>query len=538
VSAQSGAAPAPALEPALGAKLSAQARRLGPRPFITLPDGALSYADLDTLSDRFAAALAGHGYTAGDVVAVLCGNGIPLVVAWFACAKLGTIFMPVNTLLDGALLRAVLAHAGARFILCDRARSPAVQAVRADLPQLRDVIVATDAPPTDTTPFAAFLDEAASTGITEIARAPEIDPARPGKLLYTSGTTGQPKGVLWSRACESTHGAAYARELLPISEGEGLYTCLPLAHVTAQGTVLAALWGGGHVTVDARFDPFRFWARTRAANARAFTFVGTILSVLAQRPPRPDDADNPVEWALGAATPVAAWRDIERRFGLTIIETWGQTETASCWTAPSTLPQRPGTVGRAAPRFAATLVDEQGLEVAPGQVGELWMCPRQPHVMFAGYLHEDARSAWTADGWYRTGDLMTRTADGDYTFQARLRDAIRRRGELISARAIEEAALTHPAVLEAAAVGVPARDGVEEEVKLCVVPRAGMRLSPAELSGRLEPLLPAFMRPRYIELRADLPKTASSRVRKFLLTAEGTAASWERPRRRTSPDTG
>ena len=165
------------------------------------------------------------------------------------------------------------------------------------------------------------------------------------------------------------------------------------------------------------------------------------------------------------------------------------------------------------------------------------MRPRQPHVMFEGYLHEDARSAWTADGWYRTGDLMTRTTDGDYIFQARLREAIRRCGELISARAIEEAALTHPAVLEAAAVGVPAR-GVEEEVKLCVVPRAGMRPRPEELSAHLESLLPAFMRPRYIDVRVDLPKTASSRVRKFMLTAEGTAMSWERPHRSITPDAG
>ena len=531
----SGAAPGPSIEPALGVKLTAQARRLGARPFITLPDGTLSYAETDALSERVAAALAGRGYAAGDIVAVLCGNSIPLAAAWFACAKLGAIFMPVNTLLDGPLLGAVLAHAGARIVLCDGTRYAALQAVRAQAPQVRDVIVAAGAAPAGATTFAAFLDEATLSGS---ASWPDIDPAQPGKLLYTSGTTGQPKGVLWSRACESTHGAAYARELLPINEGEGLYTCLPLAHVTAQGTVLAALWRGGHVTVDTRFDPFRFWARTRAANARAFTFVGTILSVLAQRPPRPDDADNPVKWALGAATPVGAWREIERRFGLTIVETWGQTETASCWTSPATLPQRPGTVGRAAPRFEAKLVAADGTEAPPGQIGEMWMRPRQPHVMFQGYLHEGDSGAWTADGWYRTGDMMTRTAEGAYSFQARLREAIRRRGELISARAIEEAALTHPAVLEAAAVGVPAPDGVEEEVKLCVVPRAGMRLQPAELSTHLRPLLPAFMRPRYIEPRADLPKTASSRVRKFMLTTEGTATSWERPRRSIAPDAG
>lgn len=168
----------------------------------------------------------------------------------------------------------------------------------------------------------------------------------------------------------------------------------------------------------------------------------------------------------------------------------------------------------------------------------MWLRPRHPHVMFEGYLRGGDRSAWSADGWYRTGDLMTRTAEGDYSFQARLREAMRRRGELISARAIEEAVLTHPAVLEAAAVGVPALDGVEDEVKLCVVPRAGLSLQPAEVSAHLDGLLPAFMRPRYIELRADLPKTTSSRVRKVVLTSEGTAASWERPRRKRASDEG
>ncbi len=482
---------------------------------------------MDALSTRLAGALAGLGYTAGDVMGVLCGNSLPLVAAWFACARLGAVFMPVNTLLSGALLRAVLAHAGTRFVLCDAARYAALHAVRAELPRLQHVVFTGPARPAGTLTLAALLDGASA------APAPPspIDPTRPGKLLYTSGTTGQPKGVLWSRACETTWAAAYARELLPIAEGEGLYTCLPLAHVTGQGTVLAALWRGGHVTVDAGFDPFGFWARTRAAHARAFTFAGTILSVLAQRPRCPNDADNPVEWVVGAGAPVRTWRDVERRFGLTIVETWGQTEAASCWTAPAALPQQPGTVGPPSPRFAAQLVDEHGRAVPPGRIGELWMRPRQPHVMFAGYLHEPAGMAWTADGWYRTDDLMTCNAEGDFAFHSRLREVIRRRGELISARAIEEAALSHPGVCEAVAVGVAAPDGVEEEVKLCVVPHAGRRLRPADLDAHLAPLQPAFMRPRYIEIRSALPKTASSRVRKFVLAAEGTAACWERSRR-------
>jgi crotonobetaine/carnitine-CoA ligase len=353
--------------------------------------------------------------------------------------------------------------------------------------------------------------------------------------MYTSGTTGTPKGVLWSRHCEATWASAYVG-LLGIDEGEGAYCCLPLFHVTCQGTVLGTLLRGGRLTVDARFSAFRFWSRIREADAAVFTFVGTILSVLAKRAPRPDDADNPVRRILGAAAPVDLWREIERRFDVEIVETWGQTETASCWTSPAQLPQRPGTVGRANERWEARIVDDEGEEVGPGAVGELWMRPRQAHVMFEGYVGPEGVTdeAWTPDGWYRTGDLLVRDHDGDFAFRGRLREAIRRRGEMIAAGEIEAAALSHPEVLEAAAVGVPADDWGEEEVKLCVVLGPDGGISPPELVAFLAERLPRFMVPRYVDVRAEMPKTPSTRVQKYRLSAEGAAGAWDA---RARPDT-
>jgi len=512
---------------------------LGAREFLVLPDSRLTFADADELANRAAAVLAGQGCGEGDIVMARCENGWAMVATWFACAKLGAVFMPVNALLTGDPLRNVMAAAGARLAVCDASLLPSLEAVRGQLPALQTVLVAGTAPASSRHPSFDRLVEAAPS--TRPA-APADDPGAPTKLMYTSGTTGTPKGVLWSRHCEATWAGAYV-SLLGIGEGEGSYCCLPMFHVTCQGTILGTLLAGGRATIDAGFDAFRFWSRVRQADAAVFTFVGTILSALAKRRERPDDADNPVRRILGAAAPADLWREIERRFAVEIVETWGQTETASCWTSPPSLPQRPGTVGRANERWESRVVGPDGEEVADGVEGELWMRPRQAHVLFEGYLSPAGVTdeAWTPDGWYRTGDLLVRDAHGDFAFRGRLREAIRRRGEMIAAGEIEVAALAHPDVVEAAAVGVLSETWGEEEIKLCVVLAPDATLSPPALLGHLAGRLPRFMVPRYIDVRAEMPKTPSTRVQKYLLRDEGTVGSWDfrgRPDISTGVDPG
>ena len=507
------------------ALLEERARRLGPRRFLTLPGASLTYADTDEVANRAANALVALGCGAGDVVMARCGNGLPIVATWFACMKLGAVFMPVNPLLRGEPLRRVMAHAGGRVVVCDAGLHPELAAVAPGLPDLGHTLVAGGPVPTGAHSWEALVEAAPSTPPTP----PPDEPAAPTKLMYTSGTTGVPKGVVWSRACEATWARCYGQELIPLAEDETVYSCLPLSHVTCQGTTLAALWSGAHASIDSSFDPYGFWRRVRAAEAVAFSFVGTILSVLGRRPPQPDDGDNPVRLALGAGAPASGWRAFERRFRLTIVDVWGQTETASCWTMPERLPQRPGTVGTPAPRFEARLVADTGREAAVDEPGELWIRPHRALAMFSGYLGEDGRllPPGDGDGWYHTDDLMRRHADGDLSFLGRRRDAIRRRGEMIAADDVEAGALAHPGVLEAAAVGVPAEDQVDEDVKLCVVPRPGAVLDPVDLHRFLREQLPRFMVPRFLDVRAELPKTPTTRVQKYRLRDEGNAGCWD-----------
>jgi crotonobetaine/carnitine-CoA ligase len=520
----------------LRALLEERAAELGERPFVTLPDLSLTYAGADRLANQVADVLRGHGYGAGDIVMVRAVNGWATVAAWFGCSKIGAIYLPLNALLTGEPLRQVMAHSRGRALIVQEALAGDINAVRDGLPDLRDVFVVGDRPATGQS-LETLLDQASSSPPPPLAD----DPGAPTKLIYTSGTSGSPKGVLWSRSCEALWARCYGDEFLSIEPGEALYSCLPLFHATAQGTVCAALWRRGRVTIDSGFSLLSFWRRIRESEAVMFTFVGTILSAIGRRPPHPSDADNPVRRVLGGAAPVDRWRDIEERFGLEIMEVWGQTETASCWSWPARgLPQRPGTVGLPSARWKGRIVDDQGRELGPGQPGALEILPLGPHVMFDGYLGADGptaptRECFTDEGWYQTGDLMAWNEDGELTFIGRHRDAIRRAGEMISPSFIEEAAITHPGIVEAAAIGVPADDGVEEEVLLCLVAADGIELDVAEVSAFLAGALPSYLVPRWIRILDALPKTPTTRVRKFELRRLGSAGAWDTRRRRWVP---
>lgn len=491
----------------LSSELHRRADRLGPKPFLRLPDGDLSWAETDERVGCVAAGLVDRGFGTGAVIMTAGGAVSTQLLVWFAAQRVGAVWAPLNPLLTGRSLAAVAAHADADVIVIDPG----------------------------STAEAALLGPPAVDIDDLTAADPYLPPTWPypsdarAKLMFTSGTTGDPKGVIWSRRCEAVWAEAYGRELLDVAEGEGLFTCLPMSHVTGQGTVLAAMQRGAVLTVADGFSPFRFWEQVRASEARRFTYVGTILSTLLKRRPGPEERDHQLDRIVGAGTPVKRWPEIEERFGVTVVETWGQTESAGCFTRPARLPQRPGTIGQPCDRFDIHLDD-------PETGSELLLRPTDRGAIFDGYLRPDGtiESPYDSAGWYHTGDVLRRDPDGALTFLGRRRESIRRRGEIVASTPIEEIALEHPGVFEAAAVGVASDDGADEEIKLCFTETGPEPTDLADLHRFLRDRLPGFMVPRYLQAVPTMPKTPSTRIQKFKL-ASAHDGVWDARRRRSHP---
>lgn len=538
----------------------------------------LTYGELGRRVYRTANALYAAGAVAGARVGVMLPNGEAFVRAWLALSLLNVTMVPLNVNLVGAGLRHPVEQTEPDLLLTDEEHWPALAAAFDGGTVARRVLVWGGATgPHSPTPSpntgrgganqgglgGSNLDRRDEVAITEppavlhpsqpplsepgdegkvldfrpfLAAAPatpppsvDVDPADLALIVYTSGTTGPSKGVMLSRTAQLWHAINYFRDFIQLGPGERAYTPLPLFHVSAQGFSLGCLLAGRALAVDRRFQPFAFWRATRRYQARAFNYVGAMIPLLYHRRPRPDDRENPVRLAVGSATAAELHEPFERRFGLRLIECYGQSEMAGLWLMDPPAGRRIGTVGTARRWCAAAILRPDGSEAEPGEQGEIAIRPEHPLLMTAGYWREpEATARAFRDGWYWTGDAGERDSDGYIRFRGRLKDFIRRRGENISAWEIEREALTHPAVREAAAVGVPSPLG-EDEVKLCVLAHDGASLDPAELDRHLRPRLAAFARPRYIEVRADFPRTPTQRVQKFRLREEGRGAGvWER----------
>jgi len=347
--------------------------------------------------------------------------------------------------------------------------------------------------------------------------------------MFTSGTTGPSKAVItpwavvyqfWSWVPDDT-----------LAPGDGLYCAMPLFHNSGRSAFNYAMVCGGRFVIRDRFSAAGFWSDVRATGCTTAALVGPMTALLYAAAPAPDDADNPLRNViLGPMIPEMA--DFERRFGVRVATGYGQTEVGM----PVTTGWDHGpwaNCGRERldyPWPEARIVDGYDEPVGPGEVGELVVRTAEPWALNAGYykMPEQTAAAWR-NGWFHTGDAFRVDADGWYYFVDRMRDAIRRRGENISSFEVETIVVEHPDVLECAAVGVPAPLG-DDDVMVAVIVRAGAAFDPAELVEFLEPRMPKYMIPRYVQVVDDLPRTeASMRVRKHELRARGvTNATWDR----------
>ena len=499
----------------LATLLRRKAEKNGNRPALVFPDGRLSYSELDERSEHVGSALRRAGFSTGDRVGALLFNCRAFVDLWFGAAKAGVVLVPLNTALKGGLLRYELEDAAPRGLVIDRRLWPAYSEVRSELSIAREWSVDLEGTggdlPEAVPPFAELLEGPASDP------PPPPQPWDPASILYTSGTTGPPKGaVIPHEKLMRTPREIGARSRL--TEGSVLFTALPLFHCNAQEmTTLTALLYDLTAVFDERFHASSYWELAAQHGATHVSLLISMVNVLFKQPPRASDRAHFVRTALTAGATKEVWPRFEERFGVTIIELYGMTECGCTTLMNPPHAIRVGSVGTPLGFVEAAVVDDVDRPVGPGVRGELVVRPRAPYTMYLGYLNKPDKTAEAERNlWFHTGDYVTRDADGYYYFVDRKKDVIRRRGENLAPYDVESALNQHPAVFESVVVGVPSPLG-EEDVKAFVTLRPGASVEPRELFEFLARVLPFFMVPRYLEFLDEIPKTANQKAQRYLL---------------------
>lgn len=506
--------------------LATGADLFGDDPFLRMAGNEFSFAQAYESVTSVAAALKEYGISAGDRVAVMTDNCPEAVWAWLGTNAASAVDVPLNTAAHGGFLEGQLAAADPRVAIGTSEYLDRIADAR--LPSL-ELAVTIGEPAEmrfDPSVRQVSFDDLVAQGNNVRGRGTtRPDSAAPATIMFTSGTTGPSKGVMIPQRYYSVWGRR-ASSYLGVTRGEVTYCVQPLFHVDARAYVLNAIFCGATSAVGNRFSVSNFWNEIRENRANAFSYIGTMLWLLYKQPESDSDRQHEVRVAGGAATPAEIHHEFERRFGIELREAYGMTESLFLAHADSGTPV--GSVGKLVPEIDGRLIDDDGSDVPPGSTGELIIRPTTPHCIALGYWSGTyGAERALAEDWFHTGDLLREDASGNLFFAGRKKDSIRRRGENVSAWEVEEAAMKHPDVLEAAAIGVPSPLG-EEDVALLAMVKPGSPVKPEELREHLAQGLPSFAIPRYIEFVDSFPKTPSERVDKGKVRAIGlSAAAWD-----------
>ena len=504
--------------------LEEQAARHGDRPFLHFYKMTYTYADMDANANRVANYLRGLGAQPGQAIAIVMKNSPRWLDIFFGAQKLGMCAVPVNIALRSTQLAHIFNHSGARFACIDQDLIPYYEKIKGDLPAPPLIIAnpGTDQSGSGISSGGHVLDRAYVSGASSVK--PAVHP-REGDLcmlLYTSGTTGLPKGVPTFYGRTNIRMMKLLNRAL-LKKDDVYFTCLPLFHANAiLLTVTAAMNVGAQVALRERFSASRFWNEVRETKATVFNTIGGIIPILMKQPERPDDRNHSVKHVVSAACPTDMWEPFEKRFGVQIIEGYGAVDGGG--SIVMNYGQAPaGSMGKPL-GGKYRIVDDEDKDVPQGQPGELiFSTGKKTNKTVEYFKDEKATSSKLKDGWLHTGDLVYADKKGYLYFIGRKTEFLRRRGENISAYEVEHALLQYPGILECAVYGVPSELG-EDDVMAAVVPVEGRKLEVKDLSDFLKEHLALFAIPRYFRVMQELPKTETQRVIKGVLSKEGVTA--------------
>jgi long-chain acyl-CoA synthetase len=452
-----------------------------------------TYKEFEAAVRRTASLIAANGVCKGDVVSLLLPNSVEYVIAYFACWELGALAGPINSLLKAQEIAYVISNSEAKAVLANSEFRSLVDNVRVIIP---------------------FDDEAEATDERGLNADLSVDDE--AIIIYTSGTTGKPKG------CLLTHGnvIANARQIsswLGFTESDRLLTLMPLFHMNAVSvTTMSALYAGGSTVVSPKFSASRFWQIVSDYQITSFGSVATMLSMLLSTYPDGVPAGlktDQLRFAMCGSAPVPAevLRRFEETFNCLVIEGYGLSESTCRSTFnPPDRRRRPGSCGVPIGN-EMRVVDEEDRDVPDGELGEIVL--RGENVLKGYFKNDVANENAFRNGWFHTGDIGYRDADGFYYIVDRKSDMIIRGGENIYPREIDEVLYQHPDIAAAAVVGVP-DDLYGEEVAAVVVLEPGASTSEQEVIDYCKARLADFKCPKTVRFVEDIPKGPTGKLLK------------------------
>ncbi len=487
----------------LSLNLSESAAMYPDHPAIRLDDDVLRYAELDDAASRVVSLLREYGVQPGDRVGLMLPNIPEFAIVFYGVLRAGGIAVPMNPLLKRREVEYYLGDSGARVLFAwDEVTAEAEAGAKA---------AGTELMPVGPGEFRTLIS----------ARQPVAEPVgRDGSdtavILYTSGTTGRPKGAELTHAGLHTNQAVTARTLTRIGPDDVVMGCLPLFHVFGLTCGLnAAIANGATLTLIPRFAPAKALEVIARDRVTVYEGVPTMYAAMLGVPDRSSYDVSTLRTCVsgGAALPVEVLRGFEEAFGCIILEGYGLSETSpvASFNHPDAV-RKPGSIGTPIEGVRMRIVDEKRQPVQPGEVGEIQI---GGHNVMKGYWNKPGETAATidADGWLSTGDLARQDEDGYFFIVDRKKDLLIRGGYNVYPREVEEVLYEHPAVAEAAVVGIPYAY-LGEEIGAAVALKPGTTATPEELRDYVKGRIAAYKYPRAVWIVDTLPKGPTGKIQR------------------------
>jgi len=489
------------------------ANRTPSKVFFIFKNEEVTYKDFLENVNRVANGFLSLGIQKGDKVAILLANCLEFPYCWLAANMIGAIMVPISNRFIEEEVKYTLHHSEARLLITSADYLKMIEKIKKDLQFLDKVIDISNSNINKIIPFLSLFENPKDLSPVDLH---EDDLSA---ILYTSGTTGYPKGCMVGHDYFLTLGDMMGK-LFKLTSSDCVLTAQPFHHMDPQWNTTMVMTYNATLVLGERFSTSKFWDQIRQYKITCFYSIGSMNSFLYNMPPSDLDREHHLRIAITSGIPPNIHKAWEERFNVPLYEAYGSSETGCDIAISPDMDRKVGTscIGRPVYYREAKVVDENDVEVPPAQVGEI-ILKRGKGMMKGYYKNSEATKEVFRGGWFHTGDLGYKDEDGYFYFSGRKKDIIRRGGENISATSIEHVLMRHPKIIEAAVIPVP--DKIRgEETKAYIVLKPNEVLNYEEIIDFCEKNMASIKIPRYIEFRDNLPKTPTNRVQKRKLMEE------------------